>query len=386
MFAQQQAHVREDAVHRVFLGVANFGVATVGVVELVFTVEHVQQGALAEAELVLVGRTYAFGRFGVLARGRRLLLRVEHGVPGQVDVFVELAQGVVADVHGLVDLVRVGLQTGLVAAAAEQVVVHHHTDPPLVVVTFIALDVVVRAHGRFSVEAWEERRLGNFVLALGGLHVCLGGFQVRVVLHHALLGFLQGGGQLTAGRRQGFQFIRQATHHGVEIRFGVSQVDFGGVQVVLRQCPTSGGLVGVGGAADTALGAQADLVVDAQVSLQVVLGQGHQFATLEHFEVDLDGAQGQVLGSALSVIGPGIDHTLGAFDFVGGVETVKQHLPQAQFRLGVSQDLRVVIALCAGAGVIAVAAAVSSVQIDRWIEAPFGDFDFFVRGQPRVHA
>ena len=53
-----------------------------------------------------------------------------------------------------------------------------------------------------------------------------------------------------------------------------------------------------GVAADTALGAQADLVVDPQVRLQVVLGQGHQFTALEHLEVDLDGAQGQVLSSA----------------------------------------------------------------------------------------
>jgi hypothetical protein len=108
-----------------------------------------------------------------------------------VDVLVELAQGVVADVHRLVDLVRIGRQSGLVAAATEQVVVHDHAHAPFVVVALIALHVVVRTHRRFGIEARIERRLGHFVLALGGLHVRLRGFQVRVVLDHALLGFLQ---------------------------------------------------------------------------------------------------------------------------------------------------------------------------------------------------
>ncbi|MNM57461.1 hypothetical protein D3C81_686600 [compost metagenome] len=115
-----------------------------------------------------------------------------------MNVLVELAQGVVADVHRLIDLVRVRLQARLVAAAAEQVVVHHHTHPPFVVVAFFTGNVVVRAHRGFGVEAWVERRLGDFVLALGGLHVGLGGFQVRVVVDHALLGFLQSGRQFAA--------------------------------------------------------------------------------------------------------------------------------------------------------------------------------------------
>jgi hypothetical protein len=78
-------------------------------------------------------------------------------------------------------------------------------------------------------------------------------------------------------------------------------------------------LIGVRGAADATLGAQADLIVDAQMRLQVIGGQGHQFPTLEHFEVDLDGAQGKILGRALRVIRPRIGYAFGSFDFVGEV-------------------------------------------------------------------
>ncbi|MNE96726.1 hypothetical protein D3C80_1949670 [compost metagenome] len=81
---------------------------------------------------------------------------VVHGVPGQRKVFVEYPQGVVANVHGFVDLVRRGLQERFIAHTVEQVVVHHHGGPPAVVMTFIALDVVVGIGCQFDVEAWIE--------------------------------------------------------------------------------------------------------------------------------------------------------------------------------------------------------------------------------------
>ncbi|MCY1174515.1 hypothetical protein D9M73_147210 [compost metagenome] len=250
---------------------------------------------------------------------------------------------------------------------------------------FIALNVVVRAHRGLGIEAWVERRLGDFVLTLGRLHVGLGGFQVRVVFHHALLRFRQAGGYFATNRWRGFQLIGQAPYNGVEVRLGIGQIDFGGVEVVFRQCPASAGLVGIGVAAHAALGAQADLVVDPQVRLQVVLGQGHQFAVLEHLEINLGGAQGQILSRTLSVIGSRVDHAFGAIDFIGGVEPVKKHLPQAQFRLGVVENFGVVIAERPGIGVIAVPAPVSGVQIDRWIKAPFRDLHVFVSRQTAVH-
>ncbi|MNK78386.1 hypothetical protein D3C87_980140 [compost metagenome] len=145
-------------------------------------------------------------------------------------------------------------------------------------------------------------------------------------------------------------------------------------------------MIGVSGAADATLGAQADLIVDAQMRLQVVLGQCHQFTTLEHFEVDLNGAQSQILGSALRVVRARIGHAFGAFDFVGGVETVEQHLPQAQLGLGVIEDFGVVITEGPGVGVVAVAAAIGGVQIDGRIEAALRDFDLFISRQARVHA
>ncbi|MNF80791.1 hypothetical protein D3C84_630420 [compost metagenome] len=119
--------------------------------------------------------------------------------------------------------------------------------------------------------------------------------------------------------------------------------------------------------------------------MQVVLGQCHQLAALEHFEVDLGGAQGQVLGGALGVIRPGVDDALGALDFVGGVEPVEEHLPQTQFRLGVIEDFGVMITERAGVGVIAVPAPVRSIQVHRWIKAPLGDLHVFISRQTAVY-
>ncbi len=165
------------------------------------------------------------------------------------------------------------------------------------------------------------------------------------------------------------------------------QVDQCGLVVVVCQGPAGGGLVAVGGAADAALGAQADLVGDAQVRLQVVLGQCQQVAALEHFQVHLDGAQGQALGGATGVIGAGVDHRPGALHFVGGVETVEQHLAQAQFRLGVVVGLGVVIATTgAGGAVVAVATAVGGIEVEAGVEAAFGDFYIFIGRKPAVTA
>ncbi|MCY1178949.1 hypothetical protein D9M73_193240 [compost metagenome] len=87
-----------------------------------------------------------------------MFLGVDHGVPGQVNVLVELAQGIVADVHGLVDLVRIRLQAGLVAAAAEQVVAELDTGlPVVVVVTDLACGVVVGTGGQHRIQARIER-------------------------------------------------------------------------------------------------------------------------------------------------------------------------------------------------------------------------------------
>ncbi len=54
LFPQQLAHGGDDAIHGELFGVAHLGVAAVGGEEFVLAVQQVQQGALAEAELLLV--------------------------------------------------------------------------------------------------------------------------------------------------------------------------------------------------------------------------------------------------------------------------------------------------------------------------------------------
>ncbi|MNJ34499.1 hypothetical protein D3C77_292140 [compost metagenome] len=244
---------------------------------------------------------------------------------------------------------RIGLQACLVATAAEQVVAQLDAGLPVVVVVAdLACGVVVGTGGQHCVKARVERRLGHFVLLLGSLHVGLGRFQVGVVVEHALASVGQGGGQFALDGDRCFQLVGLTADDAVEVGFGVGQVHFSGVKVVLCQCPTGGGLVTVGVAAYATFAAQADLVIDAQVSLQVVLGQGDQFAALEHLQVHLDGAQGNAFGSGLGVVGAGVDHRFGTAHLVGGVEAVEQHLPQAQVRLGVGQGFFVVVARTVG--------------------------------------
>ncbi|MCY1178950.1 hypothetical protein D9M73_193250 [compost metagenome] len=103
------------------------------------------------------------------------------------------------------------------------------------------------------------------------------------MLKHVLTCVEQAGRHLALDGDRRFQLVGYAADDAVEIGFGIGQVDFGGVQVVFRQGATGGGLVKVGSAAYTPFAPQTDLIVDAQVSLQVVLGQGHQLPALEHF-------------------------------------------------------------------------------------------------------
>ncbi len=250
---------------------------------------------------------------------------------------------------------------------------------------FFARQIVIGAHGQFTVEAWIERRLRHLVLLLGGLHISLRRFEVRVIAHHVPACRLQIGRQLALDRDRCFQLIGHAADGTVEVGLGVRQVDLSGVEVVLGQCTTSAGLVGVCSAADTLLAAQADLVVDAQVSLQVVLGQCDEFALLEHFQVDLGGTQGKIFGAALHIVGAGVGHRLGTSYFVTGVEPVKQHLAQAQFGLGVVQSLGVVAAQRAGGRVVRALAPVAAHQIDHRQVTGIGRYAVLVARQTIVN-
>ncbi|MCY1517452.1 hypothetical protein D9M68_521330 [compost metagenome] len=228
----------------------------------------------------------------------------------------------------------------------------------------VTLHVVVGGGRQLGIEARVEGRLGGFVLALGGLHVGLGRFQQGVGVHNALSRGEQVGGHLglDAGRRH--QFIRRYAHGAEEAGLGIGQVHFLGVEVVLGQGQARFGLVEIGGAAHAALATQADLVVDTFVGQQVVPGQRDHLAPLEHVQVHLNSAQRQALGGAQGEVGAGVHHRLGTCHFVGCIETVEQHLPQAQFGITEIQGFLVVIAEFAGTGAVSLFPTYAGYQVD----------------------
>ncbi|MNS66580.1 hypothetical protein D3C72_998000 [compost metagenome] len=264
----------------------------------------------------------------VLLGDRHLRVGVVQGVPGQAQLFIQLAQGVVADVQRLVRQVGLGFQIGLVAAAGIQIEAHAQHGLPFVVVAVLTINVVVRGATQLSIEARVERRLGRVVLLLGSGDIGFGRAQDRAVFQHLRTGFIQVGRHQRHETRRAFQLIGHLANSGEVVGFGVSQVGLLGDQVVARLGHPRLRLIKVGATANATLGAQLDLVVNALVALEVVLGQTYEFAAGQHVEIDLGHGQPGTLGSTQQRVGAGVDSGLLTPYFAGRRKTVKNHLGQ----------------------------------------------------------
>src|SRR5690606_40292722 len=82
LLTQQVPHGGYDAVHRELFAVTNLGIAAVGGEQFVFAVEQVEQGALSQTELLLIGLANASGVVRVITCLGGLQTGVLHGVPG----------------------------------------------------------------------------------------------------------------------------------------------------------------------------------------------------------------------------------------------------------------------------------------------------------------
>ncbi|MNV94019.1 hypothetical protein D3C71_1887710 [compost metagenome] len=102
-------------------------------------------------------------------------------------------------------------------------------------------------------------------------------------------------------------------------------------------------MIEVGAAADPLAAAQIDLIGDALVGKQVVLRQSDHFATFQNIQINLDGAQRQTFCRAEYPVSPRVHYRFGSCDFIGGVETVEQHLPQTQLGVAIVEGFRVVL-------------------------------------------
>ena len=282
--------------------------------------------------MFLVGAAHLAAVVDVLLGNRHLGIGVVHGVPGQAQFFVQLAQGVVADIQGLVGLVGLGLQLSLVAATGVQVEAHAQHGFPAVVVAGVAVDVVVGVTAQLGVETWVEGRLGGFVLFFGSGDIGFGRTQDRAVIEHLATRFIQVCRQQRHEAGRTLQLIGFLADGTEVVGLGVGQVGLLGDHVVTGLGQTGFSLVQVSPAADTALGAQFDLVVDALVVTQVVFGQTHELTTGQDVQVNLGYRQCSALGSAKQRKSAGVNGGLLTPYFTGGGKTVKNHLLQAQAR------------------------------------------------------
>ena len=82
-----------DAVGGKHIDKLQFNVAALSAEHFVFAVQHIEQGAVAKAELLLIGATHLHAAIGILFGDRHLLPGIFQGVPGQTQIFVQLTLG-----------------------------------------------------------------------------------------------------------------------------------------------------------------------------------------------------------------------------------------------------------------------------------------------------
>ena len=91
--------------------------------------------------------------------------------------------------------------------------------------------------------------------------------------------------------------------HGQILGLGVEQIGLGDNHVRLGQGKATLDLLGIGLAAHAGVTAQPDLVGDAQMDLEILVGDVFQLLLAQHIRVDTGGVQGQVLGGSLQQVG-----------------------------------------------------------------------------------
>ncbi|MNP19946.1 hypothetical protein D3C76_1124990 [compost metagenome] len=148
-----------------------------------------------------------------------------------------------------------------------------------------------------------------------------------------------------------------------------------GNQVVARLSHARLSLVQVRTAADTALGAQLDLVVNPLMALEVLFSQAHEFAPRQHIQVHLCHGESGSLRSAQQGVGASIHGGLLTPHFAGRCITVKHHLREAQVRLAAVQGFPVVVAASTSSGdAVSAFTTITAQQVDPWQVSPLGRF------------
>lgn len=305
-------------------------IAASGREQFVLGVKQVEQGALADVELVAIGVARLFHEADLNVEEGHLLAQALDVVVGDRKRLPRVAAGLVAQIDGEVAALNVLPFAGAVRTAVEQVVGQHHLGHVVDAVADDVQRVLGVVGARPEIEAGRVGGAAHGDVVFGGLDILLGGEHARVLLEHPFERRLLAGRHRPADQRWREGDVRGSlVDDALVTRGDVMQVGRLGGQVDFGQRQTAGCLLEIDAAAATGLGAAQQLFERRAVLNVVVFGKIDEEAVAQHVKVGAACFEGDVVDRLEEFV---VAHQLGlvqSFDFVARGKAVEQHLVEA---------------------------------------------------------
>ena len=316
---------------------------TLGIEQLVFGVQQIQQRALTDLELLLVGDANLGSGEHMFTQEGRLLTQTGHIVPGDRQLLLEVAAGVITHILRRITLGDGLAQACLVGTAAIQVVGQHQLHPrALHIPVGGRVLVTIPSGGSEQFELWHVRALGRLLTGLGRLHQSLLGQQQRAgaqgiaeILGNP--GDRQPASHLGCGIQRGRRVL---AHHATVALHHIVEVVALGHQIGLRQRQTTAGLLQVHATTHARLLALAQLPQRHLVGAEVFARQLFHFAVTLHIQIRRNDIVGQVFGGRAQIVELGQLLEAQLADIAAGGETIKDQLTQLQIPARAAPVLR----------------------------------------------
>ena len=299
--------------------------------QFVFGIEQVEQGALADVELRLVGIPRLLDRAHLQVEVGKLGAQALDIVVGNRQRLAGIAAGLVAQVHG--EILAFGIY-GLarhVGAAIEYVVAEDDFRGVVLARADGALIVVGGLVAHAQVEPGLKPGTPEFEVMLRGFEVFHRGPQRRIQVEAHFQGGRLGRWKIQRypDRRKQHR-RRRFANQADEARRDVMQVGRLGIQVQFGQCQAAGGMLNIHPPAGAGLGATQELLVAGPMLDIVVFRQQQQQAIAHHVVVGTSGFERRAFRGIDQFEVPGQARLVEPLDVVRGGESVVQHLVQRQ--------------------------------------------------------